>query len=239
MASSGALGDDLCMSEPPRSEMPQVIARVAGTIEDRVRSVVGATARVWNERPGARVRRVRRLASTPLPYLYDVHPEAARANPREVGVHTIEVASIAGTAVGPANQRGSDFLPTRPFRSSNWQTRWQRVRAANDRLAILPPIEVGHYADRYWVFDGHNRVAAALYSGQLGIDADVKELVPPGGGRRLRSATLETVLEDRTHVQAAVTRASAPAASIDDSRPNPPVPQAPADPAEGSLAEPE
>jgi hypothetical protein len=39
------------------------------------------------------------------------------------------------------------------------------------------------YADRYWVVDGHNRVALALYGGQLEIDATVVELVPRGGQR--------------------------------------------------------
>jgi hypothetical protein len=210
--------DDLAMPDPARPETPPSVAKLAATIEEGVRSVVGATTRRWHERPGARVRRVRRLGSTPLPFLYDLHPQAVKANPRELGVHTIPVDEIAGTAVGPANQRGGDFLPLKPFRSANWSTRWQRVRAANDRLAILPPIEVGRYAERYWVFDGHNRVAAALYSGQLAVDADVKELVSPDGGRGLPAASLATVLEDRTQVQAAVTRASMPDDSADRSR---------------------
>ncbi len=77
-----------------------------------------------------------------------------------------------GTAVGGGDQRGGDFLPLRPFRGRNWTARWQRLRQAQDRLAVLPPIDVVKYADRYWVVDGHNRVALALYGGQLEIDAE-------------------------------------------------------------------
>ena len=118
-------------------------------------------------------------AGTPLPYLYEVHPEARLARPVQVGLRTIDVADIAGTAVG-GDQRGGDFLPLRPFRGQNWTGRWQRLRKAQDRLAILPPIDVVKYAGRYWVVDGHNRVALALYDGQVGIDANIVELVPPG-----------------------------------------------------------
>ena len=48
---------------------------------------------------------------------------------------------------------------------------------------MLPPIDVVKYADKYWVVDGHNRVALALYMGQVAIDANVVELVPPGARR--------------------------------------------------------
>ena len=35
-------------------------------------------------------------------------------------------------------------------------------------------------ATAYWVVDGHNRVALALYGGQVAVDANVTELVPLG-----------------------------------------------------------
>jgi hypothetical protein len=135
--------------------------------------------------------------------LEDVHPEAGRGRPRERGLETIPTEAIRGTAVSGSAQRGGDFLPLRPFRSANWRARWQRLLAAADRLDVLPPIDVVHYGDGYWVADGHNRVAAALYAGQVGIDANVIELVAPGasasppsgplapslvGSRALRSA---------------------------------------------------
>jgi hypothetical protein len=145
-------------------------------------AVAGALIRRWQSRPGARKRQLRRQASLPLPNLYAVYPESRVATPREIGLRSIDLDEIAGTAVGGVTQRGSDFKPLRPFRSQNWEARWQRIRRAIDNLAILPPIDVVRYppGQQYWVLDGHNRVAAALYAGQVGIDANVVELVPPG-----------------------------------------------------------
>jgi hypothetical protein len=155
----------------------------AEPIVERVSHVIESAGRTWDERPGARVRRVRRMGSQPLAYLMEQYPEARIARPIQVGLRTIDVDRIAGTAVGGGDQRGGDFLPLKLFRGANWLGRWQRLRAAHDRLIDLPPIEVVKYADRYWVVDGHNRVALALYAGQVGIDAEIVELVPPGGRR--------------------------------------------------------
>jgi ParB/Sulfiredoxin domain len=62
-------------------------------------------------------------------------------------------------------------------------SRWHRLNRAQNELAILPPIEVVKHGGRYWVIDGHNRVASALYNGQPEIDATIVELVPPGERR--------------------------------------------------------
>ena len=195
--------------EVPESESPgaaPVVARVASAIEGGVRAAVKATMRGFDERPGARARRLRRLAREPLPFLFEVHPEARRASPRELGIQTIEVDDIAGTAVGPPNQRGMDFLPLKPFRSPNWRERWRRVLAATERLAVLPPIDVQRYADRYWVLDGHNRVAAALYTGQREVDADVIELIPPDGVLSATPRSLANVLEEHSEILSALSR---------------------------------
>ena len=178
---------------------PEPVVRAASAVG----AAVGAASRRWDERPGARVRRVRRMGHEPLPYLYDVHPEARRANPHDLGMRTIDVDEIVGTAVGPAAQRGRDFLPLKPFRSQNWAARWQRMRAAMERLTILPPIDVVLYGGGYWVLDGHNRVAAALYSGQVEIDANVTELVPPGGAPRERAGSLASNVIDGRAVRTA------------------------------------
>jgi hypothetical protein len=134
----------------------------------------------WRERPAARRRRLGGRARTPLPILYDVHPEARRALGHDVGLRSVALDDIAGSAVAGPAQRGGDFLPLPAFRSTNWQGRFKRVQRAMDSLAILPPVDLVKYGDGYWVEDGHNRVAAALYNGQQDIDAVVRELTQPG-----------------------------------------------------------
>jgi hypothetical protein len=159
------------------------MASVAEPIVERVGQAVDGMERSIAERPGMRVRRIRRRGAHPLPYLNDAHPEVRSARPVQVGLRTIPVDEIAGTAVGGGDQRGGDFLPLKPFRGGNWTGRWQRLNRAQDALAILPPIEVMKYGDRYWVIDGHNRVGLALYNGQPEIDATIVELVKPGERR--------------------------------------------------------
>jgi hypothetical protein len=190
---------DAAVEAAGRVSTPQPVVRAASAVG----AAVDAAARRWDERPGARVRRVRRMAREVLPYLYDVHPDARRAIPRDLGIRTIGIDEIIGTAVGPPGQRGRDFLPLRPFRSQNWEARWQRIRQATERLAVLPPIDVILYDGGYWVLDGHNRVAAALYSGQMAIDANVTELVPLGGTSHERAGSLASTVLDGRAVRAA------------------------------------
>jgi len=185
------------IQETPEAERRSGIGRVARTGRDALASMAAAAeplvervgqavedaGRSFAERPGMRVRRVRRRGSQPLPYLNDVHPDVRSARRVQVGLRTIPVDEIAGTAVGGGDQRGGDFLPLKPFRGRNWTSRWQRLNRAQDALAILPPIEVVKHGDRYWVIDGHNRVGLALYTGQPEIDATIVELVPPGERR--------------------------------------------------------
>jgi hypothetical protein len=196
-----AVGDvvDAAVEAAGHVSTPEPVSRAASAVG----AAVGAAARRWDERPGQRIRRVRRMAREVVPYLYDVYPEARQGIPRDLGMRTIGVDEIIGTAVGPPGQRGGDFLPLRPFRSQNWQARWQRMRQATDRLAVLPPIDVILYDGGYWVLDGHNRVAAALYSGQVAIDANVTELVPLGGTSHERAGSLASTLLDGRAVRTA------------------------------------
>ena len=229
--------------EPTEDPQPQpVVQRVVSAIDDVVQSAVGAiegvadaardaTTRGLQMRPGARVRAVRRRGRQPLPMLYEDHPEARRATPHELGLQTIDVADIAGTAVGGARQRGGDFLPLKPFRSDNWKARWQRLRSAADRLTILPPIDVLRFGDRYWVLDGHNRVATALYGGQLAIDANVTNLRLPGESGTKKPSSLAAQVEDHRDLRAALSRTTLrPDIGATDDRPEMP----PGEPVEDS-----
>jgi hypothetical protein len=142
--------------------------------------VLAAARRVIDERPGARLRRVKRMGRQPLPNLWEEHPVTSRASVRELGLRSVPVAAIKGTAVAGPAQRGGDFLPLRNRRGADWRARWQRILKANEGLQSLPPVELIKFGDGYWVVDGHNRVGAALYVGQDEVDAVVQELRLPG-----------------------------------------------------------
>jgi len=127
------------------------------------------------KRFGARWRQPRE----PLPSLFDRHPDAFSGSRHPRGLETVPLAQIAGTARHPS-QNTTDFLPLPQLRGANWDSRWQRIQQATNRLAILPPVELLRIGDEYWVVDGHNRIAAALRNGAVAVDADVTELLPPG-----------------------------------------------------------
>lgn len=156
----------------------ELLVRAAEAIAERAISGIRAERGRIRRRHDAGILHGR--IEEPLPSLYEVHPEARAALTRPLGLRSVPIDEIAGTAVGGAAQRDVDFLPLRRFRGTNWEGRWQRIRRAVDRLEVLPPIDVTKYGDRYWVVDGHNRVAAARRAGQVEIDADVTELRPPG-----------------------------------------------------------
>ena len=182
------------------------VVRLARFVALGARSVADSADDVatrWQGRGSARARRLRRLNRFPLPNLYDLHPEVRSTSGRELGLRSISLDEIAGTAVAGAAQRGSDFRPLPDFRSRNWEARWQRIRSAYDRMEILPPIDVVLYADRYWVLDGHNRVAAALAVGQVEIDAVVTELRAPGAASTEVPASLAPVLSEAAELRAA------------------------------------
>ena len=185
-----------------------VVTEPLGNVKSGVSSALGSavTGLRGIELPGARIRRVRRLGREPLASLPDLYPAAARAQPVEVGVRPIPVDQIRGTAVGGGDQRGGDFLPLKPFRGQNWQSRWQRLRNAYERMTALPPIDVVKYDDGYWVIDGHNRVAMAKYRGQQDIDASIVELVPPGAKRTEPIGSLEAIVEQARPMRARAER---------------------------------
>ena len=162
-------------------------------------STLGAAADGARRLPHPSTRR----RNVPLPNLFDVHPEARGAPLRELGLMSIPVDEIVGTAVMGAAQRGLDFQPLPPFRSKNWEARWQRIRRATEKMRSLPPIDVLRTRDGYWVTDGHNRIAAAKVVGQVEVDADVKGVVLPGEPIMRPSGSLAPVLEESSHIEAA------------------------------------
>ena len=179
-----------------------------------------------NERGGARVRRVRRMGRQPVANLWELHPEARRASIREIGLQTVPLDQIAGTAVEGNAQRGGDFLPLREWRSDDWRARWQRILRAADTLANLPPVELLKLGDEYWVVDGHNRVAAGLYTGQVELDADVIELRLPGMAPSSPPQTIAPVLEGSAQLRAAGSgRHSRTATQPESLRPTGPPPE--------------
>ena len=127
---------------------------------------------------------MRARAEETLPSLYDRYPEATKASRLTRGVMVVPLEKIVGTERHPS-QNTADFRPLPQLRGHNWAARWQRINRAIDRLAVLPPVDLVKVGDEYYVSDGHNRVAAAIQAGGVGIDADVTELALPGvdGGR--------------------------------------------------------
>jgi hypothetical protein len=116
-----------------------------------------------------------------LPALHETYPDAVAGSRVELGLRTVPVDAIRGTASMGRSTRRRDFLPFPAARGRDWEWRWQRLQLARQTLAVLPPIELLQVGDDYWVVDGHNRVALARSMGQLDIDAVVAAVQWPGG----------------------------------------------------------
>jgi hypothetical protein len=155
------------------------IFRGAGSLAVGAGSLAVGAARRFEDRPAARARQAGRTSRDPLPLLWEVHPAANNAARRDLGLLTVPLEQIRGTAVEGA-QRGGDFKPIPRLRGTNWQGRWHRIKSAINRLEPLPPVDLLKAGDEYWVLDGHNRVAAALELDQVALDASVLELLLPG-----------------------------------------------------------
>ncbi|CAN5832613.1 hypothetical protein BH24CHL6_BH24CHL6_12940 [soil metagenome] len=202
--SDAARGDD---TSSGLAGVRSSIAGAAGPVISAARRPVDQLAsgarRLIDDRSSAPVRQARRMGRQPLLNLWEVHPEARRAALREQGLQTVPVAQIKGTAVEGAAQRGGDFLPLRNRRSDDWRARWQRILKGVEGLVSLPPIELLRHGDEYWVLDGHNRVAAALYTGQVAMDATVHELRLPGVTSGRAHSNIAPYLEGSRDVRAA------------------------------------
>jgi len=182
---------------------PEALYDLTEAVVQHVHRVADAAVQQWRNREAARIRHLHSLNKEPLPNMFDVHPEARNAFRRELGLATIPVEEIWGTAVEGPDQRGRDFLPLPAFRSTNWAGRWHRVRQATADLVTLPPIDVLKAGGGYWVVDGHNRVAAALYAGQLDVDAVVIVVALSGDATDDPAASLAPLRAEAEEMRAA------------------------------------
>ena len=95
------------------------------------------------------------------------------------GVRPIPVSSIVGT-VDRSGDFDRDFLPRR----SEMQNRWNRVEHVIEE-GNAPPIQVYELEGRYFLVDGHHRVAIARQRGIEYLDAEITSIrtrypLPPG-----------------------------------------------------------
>ena len=86
------------------------------------------------------------------------------------GIRPIPVDRVVGTA-GRSRDFNRDFLP----RDERTRERWRRVEQTFPR-GDFPPIVAYEVDDRYFVVDGHHRVAVAKQRGVEHIDAEVTRL---------------------------------------------------------------
>jgi hypothetical protein len=107
-----------------------------------------------------------------LPSIDDAAP-FARLGRRPLGEQVVAVRDIVGTVDRAGQVFDRAFRPTR----QRSRDRFQRMFVAMSRGEPLPPVELYRWQGRYYVSDGHHRVAAAR---ALGIDylaGEVTDLV--------------------------------------------------------------
>jgi hypothetical protein len=109
------------------------------------------------------------------PLSYDEAAERAGVTATvPLGTRSVRVKRIVGSA-GKANKVGRDFLPLgKGPAGANYQAIRNKMAAGE----VLPPITLYQLGNRYFVVDGHTRVAAARSLGVEYLDADVTEALP-------------------------------------------------------------
>jgi ParB-like nuclease family protein len=111
-----------------------------------------------------------RSDARPLLSLDEVTKRLGAFEQSYVGIRPIPVADIVGT-VSRVEDFDRDFLPKR----SKIQERWKQVEQSYPE-SDFPPILVYEIDGRYFVVDGHHRVAIAKQRGTEFIDAEVTRL---------------------------------------------------------------
>lgn len=97
-----------------------------------------------------------------------------------LGVETIPVRRIVGSA-GKADKLRANFLPIAQGPAS---ANFRDIVHALESGTELPPISVYRIGARYYVIDGHTRVAAARHLGITYLDADVIDCLPRKEGEQ-------------------------------------------------------
>jgi hypothetical protein len=117
---------------------------------------------------------LRRAKSNRLVWIGDEIDPGAPASRRELGLRSIPLDSIVGSAeCGKAKAFDSRFRAPSTSRS-----RWERLWMAERRGSPVPPISVYRVGDEHYVDDGHHRVSVAHALGMDAIDAEVTALSP-------------------------------------------------------------
>jgi ParB-like nuclease domain len=112
-----------------------------------------------------------RRDSRPLLSFDDVRRAARLEGQSYGGLKDIPIAEIRGS-VGRPRDFDASFLPVRP----HMRQRWAQLDAAMRRGEAVPPIEVYHMGEVYFVKDGHHRVSVARQLGWKTIQARVIEV---------------------------------------------------------------
>jgi hypothetical protein len=113
------------------------------------------------------------LRGDPRPLLsFDEVRRAARLEGQSYrGLKDVPIADIRGS-VGRPNDFDASFLPVKP----QMRKRWEQLDAAMRRGEAVPPIEVYHLGNVYFVKDGHHRVSVARHLRWATIPARVIEV---------------------------------------------------------------
>jgi hypothetical protein len=114
-----------------------------------------------------------------------------------LGVQPVRVRRIVGSA-GKADKVGADFLPIGPGpASAHFRTILRKMENGEE----FPPITVYLIGNRFFVIDGHTRVAAAKQLGIEFLDAEVIECLPRKEGDLNLTFYARKEFERYTHLQ--------------------------------------
>jgi hypothetical protein len=115
------------------------------------------------------------LFRKPLPCFYSEIDSKESYSIIKTGLRVIDINKIVGT-VDKCNELDSRFRYLKRGDIGEYLRR-EQIDAATNPFKFLPPIEVNKYKERYYVIDGHRRVASALKQRIDFIDAEITEYI--------------------------------------------------------------